>query len=348
MDVEAEMKKVFLLLICLMIQNACYAMENILYVLHHNHKQAIAEISNHPQSNYIILAQSYRINKNGEVAGEVDAAIRNFSKSKNIKLMAMVTNSLFDPVKAHHFLKNTSAQDKALQYILNECNKYQLYGVQFDFEMIPLADKTLLTNFYEKAARFFHKNHFVVSFAVAPTISDKDFESIYQKKLYDVWQGAYDLKRLSAASDFITVMTYDQHAEGTSPGPIASILWVDAVLKHVLKFIPPSKVSLGVPTYSGLWYLGYSSKRFHMRYDSLAYQDVAEQIAKYRPTLRWDAANKVHFFDYASHWSNRFVYVEDSQSFSAKVDLARKYNLKGISVFRLGIEDPKIWDSMPG
>lgn len=322
-------------------------MENVLYVLHHKHTAALASISKNLQSNYIILAQAYHINKIGEVSGELDKDIIDFGKQHSIKLMAMITNSNFNPVKVHQFLTNSNAQKKSLEAILNECNKNHLYGVQFDFEMVPLADKNLLTHYYDEAATLLHKNKFTVSFAVAPTVTDDNFSSYYQKKSYQIWQGAYDLKKLGAIADFITIMAYDQHAEGTIPGPTASILWVEQVIKHALRFIPADKLSLGIPTYSSLWYMGKSGERITMKYDAIDYELVNDIFHKYHPPELWDAVDQVHYTFYEINWLNRFVFLEDEKSFKPKVALAKKYNLKGISIFRLGIEDPKIWTLLP-
>ena len=40
---------------------------------------------------------------------------------------------------------------------------------------------------------------------------------------------------------------------------------------------------------------------------------------------------------------NRFIFIENAKSFAAKYHLAVENQLRGISVFRVGIEDPAIW-----
>ncbi len=42
----------------------------------------------------------------------------------------------------------------------------------------------------------------------------------------------------------------------------------------------------------------------------------------------------------------RFLFLEDQRSFSAKLKLAKFFHLRGISVFRLGTEDPRIWQKL--
>jgi spore germination protein YaaH len=261
----------------------------------------------------------------------------------------MITNSSFESFGAHQFLTNPLAIQKALDTLLAECKKNQLYGVQFDFEMIPLADRDALTHFYQMAATLLHTNGFIVSFAVAPRIADDHFPSAYEKKLYDVWQGAYDFKALSAAADFITLMTYDQHGEGTIPGPIASIVWDKKVLDNALRSIPANKLSLGIPTYSGLWYMNMNdkSKRITTRYDVVNFKTTLFIRNKFQPPIIWDDINKIHYMIYTPNVLNRYLFLEDAASVKAKLELANEHHLHSISGFRLGVEDPMIWDTLP-
>lgn len=342
------MRVFLILLLFFLFQPFAFSMENVFYILHDNKEQAMAEIVKHVDLTHILIAQSYHINKEGVVSGEIDADILDFTKKHSIKLLAMVTNTQFDAQATHHFLADLKAQKKALDTILEECKKNNFYGVQFDFEMILLADKTALTTFYQTAADLFHKNGLIVSFAIAPTLMDNHFPTMYQQKLYEVWQGAYDFQKLGEMSDFVTIMSYDQHARGTTPGPIASIPWDEQVIQHALKFIPANKISLGIPTYSGFWYMsmGSRSSRVTIHYDAINYQTVKYILNKSNTGIHWDELNKVNYAFFESSGINKYLFIEDGQSFQAKKELAKKYQLRGISVFRLGIEDPAIWEKL--
>ncbi len=78
----------------------------------------------------------------------------------------------------------------------------------------------------------------------------------------------------------------------------------------------------------------------------ISYEKVDYLLKKYRANLVWDDTNKVNFTMYEHNWLNEYIFVEDAKSFQAKLDLAKKYHLRGISVFDLGTEDPHIWDAL--
>jgi spore germination protein len=336
-------KTFFITIISFGFYTSCFAVDNIFYILRNS---GFPSLKNHYKSVNVLISQAYRIDESGVVAGVVNPEIVAFAKQHSIKLMVLITNVSFDQDKAHHFLENTDAQKKAIESILDLCNKNHYYGVQFDFENISVKDREFLTRFYQNAANALHKKKFAVSFAVVPVTKDGPQESAFLKQKYDNWGGAYDLKNLGKIGDFISVMAYDQHTQGNIPGPTASIRWVDAAIHHALRFVPRQKLSLGIPIYSGYWFT-HASKRsgkITTRLTDISYKEVEALAKKYHTKLRWDNSAKINFAMYQRSWLYEYIFAEDARSFKAKLALAKKYKLHSISVFNLGNEDPRIWN----
>lgn len=334
----------------------CFGMENAFYVLRTKDpkqvKELLSTLSLHKKAINLLISQAYHIDKKGIVNGSIDSSLLNFTSQNNIKLMALVTNSSFDQDIAHIFLANPHAQKNALYSLLDVCRKNHLYGIQLDFENIALKDKAALTRFYQAAANLFHSQGYAVSVAVIPVVTNGPFASAFQKRQYENWSGAYDLKALGKSSDFITIMAYDQHVGTMSPGPIASIRWVEKILQHALLSIPAEKISLGIPLYSGFWYTGTTSDKpsakITLQYNAICYKTVVKLLNKYDARVHWDEEDKVNYTFYEHNWLNQYIFIEDAKSFKAKLALAKKYGLRGISVFRIGGEDAKTWDVLSG
>ena len=329
----------------------CFSMENAFYILrpapHVKSKfdqDAFTSLSQHYQSINILISQAYRINQQGLVAGYMDKDIIQFSRQHNLKIIAMVTNSGFDKDKVHLFLQNRPAQKNAINTLLVLCQENHLNGIQFDFEGVSRKDRLALTKFYHEVYDAFHAKGYLVSFAVVPLVADGKQPTDFQQRKYDNWGGAYDLAALSKYSDFITIMSYDQHTQGTTPGPTANIRWVEATLKYTLHYVPANKISLGIPTYSGYWYIrDQSHGKLRVNLDDISYQQADNILKKFRVKLNWDNDSKINFAFYQRDWLNEYLFVEDARSFKAKYNLAKKYGIRGISVFNLGNEDPRIW-----
>lgn len=172
--------------------------------------------------------------------------------------------------------------------------------------------------------------------------------SEFLRKIYINWEGAYDFKKLGEVADFVSIMAYNQHGGVTTPGSTASIQWVEAAIKYALQFIPAQKISLGIPDYSTYWFTGTdtgrSSGKTAVQSEGITFEKAMSIINRNKANLQWDDAAKIQYAIYERNWLNEYIYLENDKSFAAKLALAKKYNLRGISVFDLGTEDPKIWE----
>lgn len=336
-----------------MLSSFCSAEENAFYMfrIHSPDRMSTAEeslrrLNQHYQNINILIPQSYQIDQTGLFYGQVDPEILDFTKTHPVKLMILVTNKDFDSHLVHVFLKNHSAQKKAIQSLVDTCLKNKFYGAQLDFEMVQLADRDGLTQFYLNAARALHQNGLVISYAIAPVVDDKPSSSEFLKRIYKNWEGAYNLKALANSADFMTIMAYNQHGGGTPPGSTASLPWVEKTIQYTMQFIKPEKISLGIPAFSNYWFIGTNEKtgRLSTRMDGISYAKLQAILQKNHAQLVWSPSDKVNYAIYQNNWLNEYLFAEDAQSFNAKWDLVKKYHLRGISVFDLGTEDPKIWD----
>lgn len=335
---------------------SCFATENLFYILRNNSidrmtsaQNSLASLKKHYSSINILVPQAYSINQYGVVSGSIDPGILEFANAHKIKLMPLITNVAFDKDIAHQFLSNITAQNNAIQTILDACIKQQYYGVQFDFEMIAVEDRDALTRFYQAAATALHKRGFRVSFAIAPLVSNPP-ETHFLNKIYVNWEGAYDLKKLGEVGDFVSIMAYNQHGTPTTPGPTASIRWVEAAIQYALQYIPAQKISLGIPDYSSYWFTGTDNGKMlgkvAVNSIGISHEKARYLLQKNKAALRWDSKAKIHYAIYERDWLFEYLFIEDAQSFSAKLALAKKFNLRGISVFDLGTEDARIWDAI--
>jgi spore germination protein YaaH len=164
--------------------------------------------------------------------------------------------------------------------------------------------------------------------------------------MYDYWRGAYDYKALADTLDFISYMTYAQHTGGSPPGPVAGFPWVEECLKYALSLgVPPEKISLGIAGYSDWWYPAYDEKSgSRLRGSDISYTRGMEILGRAGVTPVWDDVQKAQF----AQWENKGVFelawLEDARAFAAKLELVRKYKLRGYSVWKLGDEDPRTWE----
>jgi spore germination protein len=291
----------------------------------------------------IVGPQCYKMDEHGILWGSVDRRIIDLSAKHNVKVMPLIVNTGFDQPSFHRLLHDSLARARAVSNMLRICRENNYYGIQFDFENIHVTDKDLFTSFYRQAATLLHSHGYAISIAVVPRTSDDPGPTEYHKWIYEYWRGAFDYAALSEIGDFISLMTYDQHTHRTTPGPVAGIPWMEAVIQFVMKGVPASKISLGLPFYSYRWQPAYLNNEAHVWGRSLDYAEAIGLANRFGATWQWDDSGKVAFTVYSNAYLNEYLYLEDARSFQAKLSLLNKYKFRGFSVWRLGHEDPGVW-----
>jgi spore germination protein YaaH len=319
-------------------------METMFYTI--DNEQSFESFRSHVRSIDIVGPQSYKMDEHGNMWGSVDRRILDLSAKNNIKVMPLivnVTNAGFDQPLFHKLLHDSAARARAVDNMVRVCREHRYYGIQFDYENIHISDKDAFTDFYRQSATALHANGFAISIAAVPRASEDVGPTEYHKWIYEYWRGAYDYKALGEIGDFISLMTYDEHTHRTTPGPVAGIPWMEAVIQFVLKGVPPEKISLGIPFYSYRWQPSYQNNLAHVWGRSLDYAEALGLAERYNAEWCWDDREKVSYAVYPNEYLNEYIYLEDARSLAAKLALVKKYQFRGISVWRLGHEDPQVW-----
>jgi len=315
-------------------------------------REQLQLIKDHAQSIDIIAPQIYQLDENGVIWGNMDSRLLGLAKEYHFKVMPLIVNTHFNQEQFHLFLTNPLAQERALSEMVVLCHEYHLYGLQFDFENIHINDKKAFTHFFQLAAQRLHQHGFAISVAVVPRTSDLH-ESDYDRWFFENWSGAYDYQALAQSSDFLSVMTYDNHTSLTTPGPLAPLPWVEKIIQGLLKKqIPAEKISLGIPTYSGYWFSGKMDPgnvaekySYRSREIQIAYSNVLNLLDQIHQPLLWQNQWKSSYVIYSHDDKNEYIFVEDAKSFQARLALVKRYHLRGLSVWKLGDEDPAIWNN---
>jgi spore germination protein len=350
----SKISKLLFILFCFTAMKA-FAFENLVYTWRGFPNEigqgsiAINDLATHASQIDILSSQAYHIDEKGLVFGSLNPQMLQMSKTSHIKIMPLVGNTNFDRKVVHVFLNDTAAQDRAIQSILQLCKQNHFYGIQIDFEGMSFLDRDAFTHFYQKITNVLHENGFHVAVAIVPMLTGDVPATDYLRGRYKYWSGVYDYAALGKISDFVTLMAYDQHGDITTPGPMAGITWDEAIVKYALKYISPDKISLGIPWHSGYWYTGKNSSNapLHIVVTNLTYAEMTRLLKDNNATLRWNDEDKVHYAIYQKNFLYEYIFAEDAKSFSAKLDLVKKYRLRGISNWCLGEEDPAIWNLLP-
>jgi len=293
----------------------------------------------------IVSPQVFAFDRVGRITGHVDPRVVAAAKEHGVKLIPLVMNPGFDQVLMHRVLTNPEARARAIAGVAALCRERRFDGIQFDIENVNVKDRDALTSFMQQSATALHRVGCSCSAAVVPRLSDDPGPTSYHRWMFENWRGVYDYKALADSLDFLSYMTYAQHTGNSTPGPVAGYTWMEQSLQFVLSLgVPAQKISLGIPSYSDWWYPAWDKKAGpRARGGDISYARVTELVDRYHLTPTWDDREKTAYAIWSDAGVNNLMWIEDARAFAAKVQLAKKYRLRGYSVWVLGTEDPAVW-----
>lgn len=208
--------------------------------------------------------------------------------------------------------------------------KYDLDGINIDFENMYAEDKSLFNRFIIELAPRLKEIGAVLSVDVtAPDGSE-------------TWSGCYDRHTIGKVADYIVFMAYDQNGiskEGTTAG----YDWIEVSLKKFVgtqEEIDSEKVILAVPFYTRVWYTSSSGERKSMAVDMKKLDDMIPSDA----VKNWNDDLKQYVTEYTKNGRQYKVWIEDEKSLDAKLSLIEEYNLAGAAYWKKGSEPDSIWD----
>ncbi|WP_243414683.1 S-layer homology domain-containing protein [Sporosalibacterium faouarense] len=257
---------------------------------------------------------------------------------RDIKVVPFLSNH-WDRGLGRKALENRESLSEEIAGIIE---KYNLDGIHIDLENLTEYDRNNYTDFMRLLREKLPEGK-EVSIAVAanPWGSTKG------------WQGSYDYKALAEYCDYLMIMAYDQSYYGSQPGPIAGRSFVEDAIKYAVDKIPSDKVVLGIPFYGRYWNYSESTggRGVHLtdldtlikNYDANIYFDDTQMSSKATFDIK---PGDQPYYVYgrrlqAGHYE---VWYENEASIKAKIDLVKKYNLKGTGSWSLGQELPGTWD----
>ena len=282
----------------------------------------------------------YDANADGSITGYARRDVIDAAHAGGVAIIPLVVNKDVDPDVAHAILADPARRATLAANLVNEAKTYGYAGFQLDFEQIPWTDRDLLTALTQDCATAFHAAGLNLSIAVIPRLPGDAGASGTLLDYFRQWSGAYDFPALAKAADFLSFMTYDEHNGVTPPGAVSGTPWMRQALEFSLQGVPPEKATLGLPTYYHDW-TGVG------RLTSSSYADAMILAQMHGATPAFDPVEEEMHFSYSAYGVQHDLWIQSTDTLRHKLPLMYEYGLKGISVWRLGFEDPSFWNLIP-
>ena len=174
----------------------------------------------------------------------------------------------------------------------------------------------------------------------------------------------YDMREQGRLADYVVLMGYDEHWQGSEAGSVASLSYVEEGIIAALDMVPEEKVISGLPFYARVWTEvpeefaetgaairedGNSEyERYSLDSVALSMGEIEKLIREAGVTPEWDKELGQYYVEIPLKHGKQRIWVEDKRSLEAKLDVVSRYSLAGVAFWRLGMEDKEVWDSISG
>lgn len=282
-----------------------------------------------------VVIFGYGFDAQGNLQGKEEQVVRGLvGQSKRIILFGNLTDGGFNEETAHAILTDKAVQDRAIKNLIAKAKGLDAGGVQIDFENIPGGDRDAYTAFLKRLKGELQPLGMTLSIAAAAKTNDTRTG----------WGGATDYAAIGQIVDQFYIMAYDEHWRGGEPGPVASLNWVEKVVRYAVGVMPSQKIVLGVPFYGYEW--AADPKEGTANNKAYAFTRLNRRVEEYGGKVKWDPVVGENVATYKVNGSERIAWWPDQRSLDAKLKLAYQYNLKGLALWRLGFEDDEWWNAM--
>ncbi len=242
-----------------------------------------------------------------------------------LEVWGLVDDFSYD-VDIYTILSSTTIRNHLVQGLIQAALNCGMDGINVDFERIGNDSGPHFVQFLRELSIQCRLNNLVLSVDNYVPFNFNDY---------------YNRKEQGVVADYVIIMGYDEHWHGSDEvGSVASINYVKNGIEKMIEEVPSNKVINGVPFYSILW----RTKGTEVTDDYVIMINQSSMLANMGMQTKWDEETCQNYGELVSGETTYQIWLEDTESIQVKLNVMRNYDLGGVAAWRLGYEDPAVWD----
>lgn len=284
------------------------------------------------QGNLTSIANSDYVNYAHQSKLEVWAVLRDFHGGINS----------YD--ETYEVLSHTSKRENLINQVIAAALRTGIDGINLDFELISEKCGVHYIQFVRELSVKCRQNGLVLS------VNDP---------VPMPYNSYYDLKEQGIVADYVIIMGYDEHTAGSyEAGSVASYGYVKEGIENALKSVPKERLINAIPFYTRLWLetpktkselekeAGTEAANYPDKVTSTAMgmEEAEDTLKTAGVKAKWDEKTRQNYAQWDTDGGTYKIWLEDHKSIEEKLKLIKSNDLAGVAEWRLGWEDPSIWD----
>src|SRR5213595_2138545 len=265
----------------------------------------------------------------GDLQIDGDTRLLKLASNKGIALMPLLTNLVGDtwqPEAIENVAHGPSTRQERFSHeVLAVLRNAKAAGVVVDWQQIDPAYKKDLTAFIDKFADALHDDNKELWLCVQP---GQELDYI-------------DIDALSDNIDRFVAMLFDETSETDPPGPLASRSWFEGWLHVLLDGSDTRQWIIAIGSYGYDWPIGGKKAELISFSEAMSRANDAEI-----GTVQVEGPSYSPYFYFQDEDAEHGVWFLDAVTFLNELRGVRDEKAGGFALYRLGSEDPAIWDAL--
>lgn len=261
----------------------------------------------------------------GNISSFATANYVNIAHNMGLKVWAVI-DDFTNPIDDYEVLSYTSKRERIIESLITEAKNSGIDGINVDFEKVSNEAGPHYVEFLRELSIECRANNLVLS---VDDYVPYNFNS------------QYNIPAQGEVADYVIIMGYDEHYHGSGdPGSVASIDYVKHGITETLKTVPPKKVINALPLYTIQWRTTGTT----VTDDYVTMVNQADMVSRLGGSYVWDETTCQNYLETDIGGTKYQVWLEDAESIQVKLNVMKANEIGGVAVWRLGYEDPAIWN----
>jgi spore germination protein YaaH len=269
------------------------------------------------------------VNNEGSISSLASETYVNRAHSQGVEVWALVDD--FNPeVDMYEVLSYTSKREKLINELIAEVIKYNIDGINIDFERISAQTGEFYIQFIRELSVKCRNNSIVLSI------------DNYVPADYSAY---YDREEQGVVADYVIIMAYDEH-HGNSEvsGSVSSLGFVKQAIERTLEMVPKERIIMGIPFYTRLWKEVQDNGTVKVTSEAIGMSGGMDTLKNNGVEPEWDKEAGQYYGEYQKEDATYKIWLEEDESIETKLKLIDQADLAGIACWKLGLEKESVWN----
>ncbi len=285
-------------------------------------------------------------NTDGDITSYASETYVNYAHQLGVDVWAVLNDfdggmNSYDDTYA--VLSNSSTREKIINTIIAEAITVGIDGINVDIENVSTDCGEHYVQFIRELSVKCRQNGLVLSV------------DNYPPKAYNMH---FNYEEQGIVTDYVIIMGYDEHYSGSlEAGSVSSISYVEEGVTEMLNYVSADKIISGIPFYTRLWASTPKSDAelaeqagteegeylYNVTCQSYGMSAAQDLVTENGATAEWDEETQQYYATWTVDDTIYEIWLEDTESIEAKLQVMKEYDLAGTAAWKLGFEDSSIW-----